>query len=232
LTDPVHSYLLDGDVRKSALSRQYVADLEERWFLPDAASERHEQSRGFRSRLAELLLARWLEDRGFAILGLEALGASVDIEAGPAGGDRTSYEVKFIGSNNAAFDEFLKSLRNGAAGGAISPRAAANYLLFRAYEAALQLRRKGREGIAVVVVDDIIWHRFECHANRIDWMAPSFLAAGPDWDRFLCEKRQETRFKELPADLGSTLTAAKEVWVLRFLYDFRIELEGQFRSGA
>ena len=60
------------------------------------------------------------------------------------------------------------------AGTWLSPVPAVNYLLFRAYEAAVQLQRSGLRRAAVVVVSD--WDRFEMQLEGgwVDWTAPQF----------------------------------------------------------
>ena len=141
VTSAVHRYLMTAGHPRPDVRRQYLQDLRERWMLYADPIERHEKARIFSGRLAELQCAEWLELQGWIVSGLEALREGPDIEAYANEGQATAFEVKFIGTEHDDFVTILERLVGQPAGGPVSPYDAANYLLFRVYEAAKQLQR-------------------------------------------------------------------------------------------
>jgi hypothetical protein len=176
--------------------------------------ERHQKFRMFAGRLVELQFAEWLELQGWTVSGFEAVREGPDIEAYASDGRTTAFEVKFIGPEDGDFAMILKSLASQSTGGLVSPYDAANYLLFRVYEAAKQLERSDCDRIAVVVVDEPTWLRFKSQLNHgwIDWPNPRFFS-GHAWEGFLA--RQRTRYPDLPDDLQPTLQGLNAVWILK-----------------
>jgi hypothetical protein len=214
VTSAVHRYLMTAGVPRPNVRQQYLQDLRERWMLYADPHERHQKARIFLGRLVELQVAEWLEFQGWTVSGLEALRQGPDIEASTPDGRPTAFEVKFIGTENDDFAQILESLSGQSAGGPVSPYDTANYLLFRVYEAAKQLQRSTCNRIAVVVVEELTWCRFQLQLSDgwIDWAHPTFLP-GHAWDDFFA--RQQKRYPDLLNDLQPALRSLQGVWILK-----------------
>jgi hypothetical protein len=187
VTDPIHQFLMNGGAIAQNARKQYLRDLREKWLLDPSYAERHRLSKIFRGRLVELQYAAWLESQGHAITGLEALRVGPDIEARSPDGAQTAYEIKFFGMEATDFQMFVESLKDEPAGGSISPYQAINYLIFRVYQAALQLASSSDQRVVVIVVDETAWFRFSLQFDGkwIDWTDPAFIQLDDDFKKFL-----------------------------------------------
>lgn len=218
LTSPVHHFLLRGNEIRENVSPQYRRDLQERWVLEPDPAERHRQARTFCGRLAELLLAHWLECQGWAVKGLEALGAASDIEAAsPNEHASTSFEVKFIGLHDADYEMLLRAVCGKPKGRSASPYDLANYLLYRALEAARQLGQVANRRIVVLVIEELSWENFNIQLREgwIDWQAPRFYDSdSKGWQDFVA--RQGSKYPRSPEELAAALGSVDEVWILRW----------------
>jgi hypothetical protein len=232
LTSPIHRYLIENGRLRSDVRRQYVKDLRERWMLYPDPLERHHKSRMFTGRVAELQCAEWLETRGCRIAGLEALRPGSDIEAATASGAVTAFEVKSIGSEDSDFAMILRSIAQAPSAGSVSPYVAINYLLFRVYEAAKQLAQFDGQRIAVVVIDDLTWWRFEMQLQNhwIDWANATFLDHDPEWETFV--KEQEDRYPQLRTELRSVVGGINGAWVIKRVYGYEYRLEQELSTGS
>jgi hypothetical protein len=234
VTSPIHRYLIsDGSVRPN-VRRQYLNDLQETWMRYGTGIARHRKFRMFLGRLAELQFAEWLEERGWKIVGLEALRTGSDIEAETHDAVRSGFEVKLIGTEDTDFKLILQSLAGKIVADSVSPYAAVNYLLFRVYEAAKQLAgmKNGRR-IAVVVVNDLTWWRFKVQLRNawIDWSKPRFLGDDQAWGKFL--EKQQLTYTDLSTDLPQALSRIDGVWIARQQdYKFRLEYETALPRSA
>lgn len=231
VTSPIHRYLLEnGSVRPEA-RQQYLKDLRERWMYYTSPVERHTKSRIFRGRIAELQCAEWLETREWVITGLEALREGPDIEATAPDASSAAFEVKFIGTEDNDFDMIVRSIAGEPAGGSVSAYAPINYLLFRVYEAAKQLGQVTRRRIAVVIIEDLTWWRFELQLqnNWLDWNHPKFLAAETDWEEFL---KQQNRYPALLSELASVVAGLDAVWIVSQSSAFQFELKYQVSTPS
>jgi hypothetical protein len=197
-------------------------------YYPDPI-ERHRKFRIFFGRLVELQCIEWLESQGWAVSRFEAFREGPDIEAYTGDNRITAFEVKFIGEEDVDFDIGLRSLAGQPSGRSVSPYVAANYLLFRAYEAAKQLQRMTCDRIAMLVVHDQTWYRFELplRSNWIDWANPKFFPGDDAWKEFLA--RQQTRYPELAAGLQPALRSLNAVWILRLSYGYQYDCEVEVR---
>jgi len=224
LTSPVHRFLLDSQDVRPDVGRQYLKDLRERWMHYTDPIERHRKSRIFRGRVTELQHAEWLEELGWTIEGLEALGSGHDVEARSPEGIATAFEMKFIGSEDSDFRMVLKAIAGEPANESVSPYSAINYLVFRAFEAARQLQQVARRRIAAIVVEDLTWWRFDLQLknNWIDWRNPVFVEDNAEWSSFL--QIQQERYPELP-DIASTIRAIDRVWIVRQSSGYHLDLE-------
>jgi hypothetical protein len=144
----VHRFLLEGNQPRANLVAQYRQDLQKHWLSAGNEAQRHERARRFFGKVVELQLASWLVDEGWTVSALEALGGPADIVAESPAHDSCSFEVKYIGWQTDAFLRVVDALAGADDGGAIPVLGgvpldfltAANYLLFRMYEAARRLR--------------------------------------------------------------------------------------------
>ena len=109
----------------------------------------------------------------------------------------------------------LRSLAGQSAAGWVSPYTASNYLVFRTYEAAKQLRSVVGVRTAVLIIEELAWSRFEMPLRGawIDWRKPEFIGQATDWDKFL--KKQKRKYPDLPGDLGPAIKGLDAVWVVK-----------------
>ncbi len=239
VTAPVHRFLLDGDQIHSKLTAQYRQDLQERWLSTRGEVERYERFQRFFGKVAELQLANWLVEQGWTVRALEALGGDADIVAESPTRDRCSFEVKYIGRQTNDFLRVIEALAGGDDGGAIPVLGgvpyyfltAANYLLFRVYEAARCLRHCPGTRIAAVVVDALSWRRFArpLEERWIQWNAPAFLEASDEWAEFLRTQRRHR--PELDGELTPAVSSLNRLWVFR-LAEYECVLEYQVSPGT
>jgi hypothetical protein len=224
-TSAVHRYFIHAGSIRQDVRRQYLNDLRERWMHYSDPIARHRNFRIFSGRLTELQCAEWLEVQGWSISGLEALRDGPDIEGSASGSVVTAFEVKCIGTEDSDFAMVLNSLADRSAVTCVSPYAAANYLLFRAYEAGKQLAHRSGGRIAIVVVADETWWRFDVQLRNawIDWASPQFLGGDQGWAEFL--RRQRPRYPDLRADVRAVIAGLDAVWILRRSAGYRYYLE-------
>ena len=222
LTGPIHRYLMSGNVLRSDVRRQYLKDLPERWMLNPDPLERHRRSRRHDGRLAELQFAEWLEKRSWQIIGLEALQQGPDIEAELGTGAATAFEVKSIGTEDVDFSMIVRSMSKGPSAHTVSPYAAINYLLYRVYEASKQLARYNRRRIAVIMIEDLAWSRFQIQLqnNWINWNNPEFCRGDHEWEAFINQKDMPVLKTELRSLLGTD-----GIWIVRRTSDYESHLE-------
>jgi len=194
-TSAIHRFFIEDGKLCQKLTPQYRQDLRERWWQGSDPLEGHHQYRTFMGRLAELQFAEMLEQQGWSIQGLEALGAKVDIRASDLNGVSTSFEVKYIGTEDEDFKTLLRAMEseNGTASAGVSPYAAINYVLFREYELAHLFESTNSCRIGVIIISDFDWWRFEHQLVEqwIDWNEPCFYKADKTWDDF-CKKQRNT----------------------------------------
>lgn len=222
ITSPIHRYLLAAGLPRTDLRKQYRRDLGEQWMRYADPLERHRKSKSFLGRLVELQSAEWLEGLGWEIVGLEALRKGADIEARRQGGQLTAFQVKYIGMEDVDFEVVRMSLKGESEAIAVSPYTAANYLLFRAYEAAKQFQEAKRPRIVLLVVDAVTSFRFEY--DWIDWNDPQFFESDQGWQAFL--ERQRPEYPGLDTDLRQTLqTVAVRIVKLSPGYKYDLEYE-------
>jgi hypothetical protein len=230
LTSPIHRYLIHGGALNPNISRQYIKDLPERWMYYTDALKRHRASKRHSGRVAELQCAEWLEILGWKIVGLEALRPGSDIEAKSETGLFTAFEVKFIGDEDDDFRIILHSMANGPSASTVSPYTACNFLLFRIYEASRQLVYYNGQRIAVVVIDDPTWWRFEFPLND-RWILRNnyeFFSDDTEWEKFM------GRQKKCPstADLHDALRQIDAAWILRRARGYTFQLEHKLKTTA
>jgi hypothetical protein len=212
ITSPVHRHLFESGRINSRIRKQYINDLREKWMDYSDPLERHRKFRMFCGRIVELQCTEWLERQGWKISALEAFREGPDIEATDESSVLTAFEIKFIGQSDAAFSNVLKSFRGEPDYGGGSPYCAMNYLLYRVYESAKQLKRSNATArIALIVIDGLTEHTFKIQLKDgwIDWKNPAFMDV---YDPFIEDQRKKT--PNLDAELKSALECLHDVWIL------------------
>lgn len=232
VTGPIHRHLMSSAGILPGVSKQYVQDLREKWMFDADPVQRNRLSRTFRGRLIELQFASWLESHSHTIIGLEAKNQGPDIETLSEGGQAHSFEVKFIGMEDGDFHILLRSMSGYPAVGFVSPYQAIDYLLFRVYEAAQQLKAASGTKRVVIVIDEVAWTRFDVLIDRnwIDWACPQFIGPDDEWNQLL--SLGERRYPGLPGDLAATIRGIDSIMIFRQNHDFEFRLEGEFSSAA
>lgn len=106
----------------------------------------------------------------------------------------------------------------------VSPYDAADYILFRVYEAAKQLQGIGCDRTAVVVVEGQTWFRFQLQLSDgwIDWANPRFFSADVG-EGFLAKQRK--RYPNLLDDLTPALRSLNAIWIFRKSEGFQYHRE-------
>ena len=227
ITAPIHRYLLSSTGVLPNVSKQYLQDLREKWMFDEEPLVRHQQSRIYRGKLLELQFASWLESQGHTVVGLEATRKGPDIETIAGTGEAQAFEVKFFGMEDNDFGIMVKSMGGHPAGGAISAYQPINYLLFRVYEAARQLKNFAGRKTVVIIIDEIGWFRFDMQVrgNWINWANPQFIAPDETWNEFM--SHQQKRYPDLLNDLAETVRGIDRIQVFRqnAAFEFRLERE-------
>lgn len=222
-----------GDALDPMITKPYRVDLQERWFRHPSVLRRHKEARRFHGKVAELQCATWFAESGWTVSELEALGGECDIVAISPEQDRYGIEVKFLGELDASFCSTVRSLTNGASTFFTTPAASANYLLFRIYEGACQLRSYNGRAMVVLFVDHSGWALVERELKQ-DWMnltAPGFLCADVEWSNFLQTQKRKKRYAGIGSDLAERIGTLSEVRVLHRLDNGDIVQEHVFRPG-
>lgn len=151
VTSAIHRYLIQGGLPATELTNDYRSRLQEQWMKEEDPIERNNKSKVYFGSFVELQCAEWLESQGWTISGLTAFGAKSDIIAYTDGEAKTAFEVKFIGREGEDFVLMLNSQSGTQPTGRwVSRYSSANFLLFRAYEAAKQLQRTECRRIALL----------------------------------------------------------------------------------
>jgi len=213
VTAPCHAYLLEGNILKASVRSQYRQDLKERWMFEPTMMERHQKARIFQGRITELQVAYWLESNGSRITGLEATGSDHDIKLLDPSSKDVAIEVKFIGQEDDEFRQGVNGLNNVPAGGLWSANAACNYLLFRLFEAATQLRGSSDRRIVICVIDGASLLPTAVRLGPIDWTWPVFTAV----NGVLVSTLFDQKILEYPSiehDLPGVITSIDELFLL------------------
>lgn len=215
IASPIHRYLLTHGALRA--TKQYEQDLRETWLLQTQPVERHRRWRVFHGRVAELQFAEWLEERSWRITGLEALTTGApDVQAVSHNGIATAFEVKFVGTQDVEFEMQIKSAAEMPSWHFVSVYGAINYLVFRVYEAAKQLRKASAAcRTAVLVLDEMAWKDFELQLRKgwINWTRPLFVGGDSAWQAFMARQRED--HPRFPDDLGDKIRSIDFVWIIR-----------------
>ncbi len=229
ITFPIHRFLLDKGGPKINLTNQYRKDLVEQWMLENNPLERHRKSRIFQGKLAELLAAAWIEDQGWKIHNLEALGGEFDIEATSADNASSTIEVKYIGQEDVHFEKIMESLTSGnAVGGSWGLYDGYNFFLFKAYDAAKQLSSSNKARLGFIIICNMAWGFFEMPIKD-DWISNRPLtfsnSASSKWQNFIAEKKKEKKFSNIENDLNDVISQLNELWIIEERNQLNYSLE-------
>jgi len=167
ITRPVHKFLLDESGNKKP---NVKIKLLESWIINyQTSTERnHKAKQQFLGPFHELLFADWLDENGYEIKDLQALGAKSDVMAENRKEKYTvNFEVKYIGYEEWFYDKLNNKNKS------FSPCLLwqHDFLLYVAYEAAKQLSRLSR-GFKVITI--LLQNSEHYDLDWIDWHSPHF----------------------------------------------------------
>jgi len=196
ITRPIHKFLLD---RKQDILPNYKKDLTEFWMTNyQSPQERNKISkRSFLGRFCELLLADWLDEHDYSIIGLAALGAGYDIIAENDQG-KINIEVKYIG-HEEWFNDKLHDINKCFSP---DPNYPHDYLLYIAYTAAKQLCEKSNENKVITILLQNLSH------HDLDWIErhnPNFYEIERD---FIDKKK----YPNIENEIHSIFKQIDEIW--------------------
>ena len=208
ITRPIHRFLCDGQSLKATITTQYRRDLAERWLQEAEHVARHERFRRFFGKVVELQVAGWLEDTGWKIEGLEALGANSDIVARSRDTESWVIDVKYIGQETDDFMETMKALASdGTSATSGTLYGGINYLLFRVFEGSRGLANRDGRKLVAIVIDALAWPTFDVPLRHgwVDWNCPSFLSTSEtDWNNFVAKQR--VRYPDLDSQVRNRVS--------------------------
>ncbi len=226
ITILIHKYCLDKHDINPNVKKQYIKDLEEKWFSKTDYKERHKKYRIFMGKIVELAFSNWLESKEYTISNLEAWSGQYDITAYK---EKLTYnfEIKFIGQEDEDFKHIVNNLRGGTSVGGVSPYIAANFLLFRVYEAAKQLENaKGPEHrVATIIIDGMAFPYFKILIldHWIDWFEhPTFNeTSDPTWEEFIASQRSK-KYPDIDHELPELLKKLSAIKIMK-INGFQLE---------
>jgi len=231
---PLERLLISGGAVRDEVPNQYRQDLRESWVLEDDPLERHHAARTFAGRIAELLLAAWIEGDGATLLALEAWGGRHDIEFADAAGHHCVCEAKYVGQEDEEFQGFL-NLRRGESGGRwVGMYDALDFALIRVFEAALQLEGAAGRRIPCLVLSAAAeqLYRGMLEAPWIDWRVPQLYRECQTSGMEALLARMDHEYPSLDEELGPRLSAMDEVWIVGLSSDFVCRWIRRLRPGA
>ena len=178
--------------------------------------DRHKKERIFLGKLTELRCAEWIEEQGWRITNLEALGGSADIEAISPDDIECGIEVKYIGQEDGNFLAIVESLSGRGGARTSSPYVASDFFLFKAYEAAKQLQGCAKTRIAFLVINEMAWDflKIPLRNKWIQWKSPGFFNKDPEWQNFL-QQQKKKRYPDIEKDLSVTLGSLAKLWIVK-----------------
>jgi len=225
ITLPMHKYLIENGNPRKEITKQYIVDLQETWLQEDRAIERNRKSRIYIGKLTELILADWLEEQGWRITNLEALGGQADIETVSPQKNDHAIEVKYVGYEDENFLSVVESLSGKAKAYTTSPYAASDFLLFKVYGAAKQLFNSAKTRIAFLAISNMTWDFVDIQLSEdwMNWQSPRFFNNDTDWKKFL--EKNKNQFPTIESDLRSVIRSLNQLWILREEKPFQYSLQ-------
>lgn len=226
ITGPLERYLMDGGKVRDRVTKQYRKDLRETWVLADEPISRHRQAAIFRGRLTELQVAEWLESQGATITGLEAWGAKSDLEFTDAQGHSCRMEVKYIGEEEAVLEAMIDHREGRHPDSFRAMYDACDYMLIRAFEAAVQLEGKPNRRVVCIALSHRATYLYDTpiEHNWMKWGNPKLSRKGQTKKMREFMARIDEEYPRIDAELGPRFAALDEIWILgmdeRFAYAF------------
>jgi hypothetical protein len=176
-------------------------------------------------KLVELLFVEHLEGRGERIVALEAVERTGPDIVTERDGKRRSFEVKYLGRDDDGFTAIVESLKSGPKVQCGDLKGSINYVVFRVYEAAKQLRATPADGRKVAfVIDDQTLHTVELQLRRewIKWSeAKLYDDAGQKAKDFLETSRKD--YPDLDKELAAVIRELEGITFVRLVDGFRFE---------
>jgi hypothetical protein len=231
ITSPIHKYLLEGDHLKQSFIKSYRTDFIEHWLNESTPLKRHQTARIHEGKINELLCAFWLENQGWRVVNLEALGGDFDIEATSPSNIAYSIEVKYIGQEDSKFRIFMESCRTREAVAApFSVYDGFNFFLFKIYEAAFQLQKPNiNDKRAVFIIFSYqawIFNSMYVNDNWIERYPIEFCKnASDNWRNFFAKKMKEKRYQHVESTLETYIKKIDEIWIIQQQSDLEYSLE-------
>lgn len=214
LTKPIHEFIL-----KATITKQYRKDLTENWFLKNNPFK---ASCKFQGRLAELRFAFWLRQNEWHVSSLEAYGGNFDTEAQSPEGTQSFFEVKYLNVAEECRSLAEQSLLNDCIIGGLSPCSRMDYLLLRAYEAAVKLDQASNQNrIAVLILEDYFPFERLLKNRWIEWESPK-LGKEQNIKNFL-EEKFKGKYSDVELDLGTRIKSLQQIWIFRNTSSFDLE---------
>lgn len=225
ITSPIHRYLMEGKKPKLSLTKQYAKDLIEYWLLEETEIERHRKSKMFIGKLIELQCTEWIEDQGWKIFNISALGGNADIEAQSPEHIECAIEIKYIGQIDEDFLAVVETLSGKTKPLTLSPYASSDYILFRVYEAAKQLQVCIKTRIVFLLISEIAWPVLGkvLRDNWMLWQSPRFYNSDPDWKIFFQE--QKKAYPDIEKELQCVISSIAVLWIIKTREGFQFSQE-------
>ncbi|MEZ5861355.1 MAG: hypothetical protein R3D28_20650 [Geminicoccaceae bacterium] len=214
-----HEWFFDKNDKLHLIVPQYKKDLIEKWMLEGDYKNRFKNGRIYKSRWAELFFAKWLLDHSWKIVELEATGGQSDVIALSKDRIMTTFEVKNIGMSPYDFDVITEMLQSpiGVSIDAYDDDSYADYLIYRIYQGAKQIRNRPGKKVVVVILEDYQFHyKNILKENRIKWNSPKFFNKTEDMQELLrYEYEKSPNFDE---SLVETIKSVHEIWIFEMNY--------------
>jgi len=233
LTIPLHRFALkNGGTRPDF---QYKDDLPEKWvFQTDNSDKRHAIYKRYVGKLQELTFAEWLISKEWRIKDLAAWGAASDIVAYKIDNLTSYFECKYFGVEDSLFKSIVDSLNNRQGDSSLSLYDMRNYFIFRAYEAAMQLREESGQKIIVLIVSALMWHSADLILLRdewIDWRVPEIdeTYSSQDWTNLITRNR--VRYPKFDSEYQQAIGQVDQIWIIRESSAFDYVLEKRVILG-
>lgn len=214
-----HEWFFDKNDKLHLIVPQYKKDLIEKWMLEGDYKNRFKNGRIYKSRWAELFFAKWLLDHSWKIVELEATGGQSDVIALSKDRIMITFEVKNIGMSPYDFDVITEVLQSpiGVSIDAYDDDSYADYLIYRIYQGAKQIRNRPGKKVVVVILEDYQFHyKNILKENRIKWNSPKFFNKTEDMQELLrYEYEKSPNFDER---LVETIKSVHEIWIFEMNY--------------
>ncbi len=233
LTRPIHIYILDKMKQELYLQRQYKKDLQEKWFNEKEEVKRNKYADIFMSRIAEILIIKYLASSGLIIENYEAIGAKHDVVY-KNNDVEICAEIKYIGQEKDDFLRHNKTIREGSSAEILSLYLPYNFLIFKVFEAAKQLTTTNQRKVVYIIISDPSINRFQLQIEDkwFKWLNPQFKN-DDQWSIFLNDKRKrDKKFKYIDVELETIISSLDEIHIFHLTNKYMImELDSWYNKN-